>query len=123
MTLSLTKVNTKPVVATSNPEIYENHTYHMSKAVSYTYNYAVIDDYILANWQTMTQKAMAKDLNELFTRVQYRYNLLKALGIIGTKNVERTKEYRVKKEYLQLNDTAMSKYKELMAINPQALAG
>ena len=119
----MTKVNTKPVVATQNPALYANHTYHMSRATPFTYNYAVVDDYILANYQTMTQKAMSKDLNELFTRVQYRYNLLKALGIIGTKNVERTKEYRVKKEYLQLNDTAMSKYKELMAINPQALAG
>ena len=119
----MTKVNTKPVVATSNPEIYKNHTYHMSKAVSYTYNYAVIDDYILANAATMTQKAMAKDLNELFTRVQYRYNLLKALGIIGTKNVERTKEYRVKKEYLQSWNKTNELYKELMALDDSALAG
>jgi len=119
----MTNVNTKPVVATSNPQLHAQHTFHMSKATMYTYNYAVIDDYILANYQTMTQKQMAKDLNELFTRVQYRYNLLKSLNIIGTKNIEHTKEYRLKKEYLQQYDAAIKLYKELMAINPQALAG
>ena len=119
----MTKVNTKPVVATQNPALYANHTYHMSRATPFTYNYAVVDDYILANYQAMTQKQMAKDLNELFTRVQYRYNLLKSLNIIGTKNIERTKEYRLKKEYLQQYDAAINLYKELMAINPQALAG
>jgi len=119
----MTKVNTKPVVATQNPQLYVNHTFHMSRATPFTYNYAVVDDYILANYQTMTQKQMAKDLNELFTRVQYRYNLLKSLNIIGTKNIERTKEYRLKKEYLQQYDAAINLYKELMAINPQALAG
>jgi hypothetical protein len=36
----MTNLNTKPVVATSNPEIYENHTYHMSRATPFTYNYA-----------------------------------------------------------------------------------
>jgi len=119
----MTNLNTKPVVATSNPEIYVNHTFHMSRAEKFTYNYAVIDDYILANWKTMAQTQMAKDLNELFTRIHYRYDLLRSLGIIGTKSVGRTKSARTKKEYLQSWNKTNELYKELMALDDTALAG
>ena len=46
--------NTRPVVKTSNPDLYAEHTFHMKRATEYTYNYAPLDDYILANWKTKT---------------------------------------------------------------------
>ena len=119
----MTNVNTKPVVATSNPQLYANHTFHMSRATPFTYNYAVVDDYILANYMTKSQRQMAKDLNEYPNRIAYRVQVLKANGIISVKAVGRTTEGRLKKEYLQQYDAAIKLYKELMAINPQALAG
>ena len=41
----MTNSNTHaPVVKTSNPTLYENHTFHMQKARKYTYNYVAIDE-------------------------------------------------------------------------------
>ena len=45
---------TAPVVKTAHPELYANHTFHMSKARKYTYNYAVIDEVINELWGEMT---------------------------------------------------------------------
>ncbi len=90
----MTNVNTKPVVATSNPQLYVNHTFHMSRATPFTYNYAVVDDYILANYMTKSQRQMAKDLNEYPNRIAYRVQILKANGIISVKTVGRTTEGR-----------------------------
>ena len=119
----MTTVNTKPVVATSNPEIYVNHTYHLDRADMYTYNYAVMDDYIAANWKTMTQKQIAKDLNEYLPRVQYRIQVLKDAGVIEVKHLYLTKASRTKKEYLQSWNKTNELYKELMALDDSALAG
>ena len=119
----MTNLNTKPVVATSNPEIYENHTYHMSRATPFTYNYASLDDYILANWKTTTQAQIAKDTNELITRVQYRIQVLKNAGVIEVKHLYLTKASRTKKEYLQSWNKTNELYKELMALDDTALAG
>ena len=43
----MTNLITKPLVKTTHPELYAKHTYHMSKAYKLTYNYSVVDDYIL----------------------------------------------------------------------------
>ena len=119
----MTNEITKPVVASAHPEIYVNHTYHMSKAAMYTYNYASLDDYILANWKTTTQAQIAKDTNELITRVQYRIQVLKNAGVIEVKHLYLTKASRIKKEYLQSWNKTNELYKELMALDDSALAG
>ena len=119
----MTKVNTKPVVATQHPEIYARHTFHMSKCEKFTYNYAVIDDYILTNWKTTSMTQMAKDLNEFYARVQYRVRVLKREGVIDVKLLYLTKASRTKKEYLQSWNKTNELYKELMALDDSALAG
>ena len=53
-----------PVVKTSHPELYAEHTFHMSKARKYTYNYVVIDEVIRELWGEMTVEEMAEALNE-----------------------------------------------------------
>ncbi len=85
----MTKTNTattRPVVKTTNPELYVNHTYHMKRAIKYTYNYSVVDDYIVQNWRTSTAKRMASDLNEYQQRIEYRIQVLKSVGLLGRKN-------------------------------------
>ena len=102
MTIKI-KLTDRPVVKTSNPELYVNHTYHMKRAVKYTYNYAVLDDYVLQNWSSHSMRRMADDLNELLTRVEYRVQMLKSLGLIKGKlsaprdntRSKLTKEYKV----------------------------
>lgn len=75
-------------VRSTNPELYVEHTFHMKKCVSFTYNYAALDDYILQHWATKTQREIANDLNEYFHRVQYRCEVLKRLGLISPKWVQ-----------------------------------
>lgn len=90
--------NTRPVVKSMKPELYVQHTFHMKKARSYTYNYAVMDDYILQNWHKSSIKDMAKELNEYSQRVEYRIQVLKAAGFLGMKrNMERGKLMRQRK--------------------------
>ena len=93
------KLTDRPVVKTTNPELYVNHTYHMQKAIKYTYNYSTVDDYIVQNWRKSTAKRMAGDLNEYQYRIEYRIQVLKSVGLIGRKNnMERgklVKEYKV----------------------------
>ncbi len=81
---------TRPVVKSMKPELYVQHTFHMQKARKYTYNYSVMDDYILQNWSTSTIKAMANELNEYQLRVAYRVELLKEAGLIEQKRVRRS---------------------------------
>jgi hypothetical protein len=89
---------TRPVVKTSNPELYVQHTFHMQKARNFTYNYSVMDDYILENWRTSSNKAMAEALNEYQNRVEYRVQVLKKAGLLGMKrNMERGKLMRRRK--------------------------
>ena len=119
----MTKVNTKPVVATSNPEIYVNHTFHMQMAKKFTYNYAGLDDYILEHYMTKTRKEIASDLHEYENRVIYRITVLQEVGLIGNKRVGRTNAGRAKKEYLQSWNKTNELYKALMALDDKALAG
>jgi hypothetical protein len=88
----------RPVVKSMKPELYVQHTFHMKKARKYTYNYSVLDDYILENWETKTEKQMASELNEYQNRVNYRIQLLKSAGLIGGKyDMERGKLMRQRK--------------------------
>ena len=84
------KTTTRPVVKSMKPELYVQHTFHMKKARHYTYNYSVVDDYILENWRTSTIKAMANELNEYQLRVAYRVEILKEAGLIEQKRVRRS---------------------------------
>jgi hypothetical protein len=93
-----TNTTTRPVVKSTNPELYVEHTFHMQKARKYTYNYSMLDDYILANWGDKTLKQIAADTNEYFNRVVYRVDLLKEVGVIeGKNNMERGKLLRTRK--------------------------
>ena len=85
-----TTTSTRPVVKSMKPELYVQHTFHMKKARHYTYNYSVVDDYILENWRTSTIKAMANELNEYQLRVAYRVEILKEAGLIEQKRVRRS---------------------------------
>ena len=81
----MTNTATFTSVRSNTPALYEEHTFHMKKCVSYTYNYAPMDDYIVQHWETKTQREIANDLNEYMHRVQYRCQVLKELGIISPK--------------------------------------
>jgi hypothetical protein len=98
MTIKI-KITNRPVVKTTNPELYVKHTYHMKRAIKYTYNYSVVDDYLVQNWRKSTAKRMAGDLNEYQQRIEYRIQVLKSVGLLGRKNnTERgklVKEYKV----------------------------
>ena len=99
MTIKI-KITNRPVVKSTHPELYVNHTFHMKKAICFTYNYSSLDDYIVQNWATKGQKAIASDMNELLHRVQYRCEVLKKIGLIEPryKQPSRTKlmkEYKV----------------------------
>ena len=65
---------TAPVVKTAHPELYANHTFHMSKARKYTYNYAVIDEVINELWGEMTMAEIAKVLKDL-GMIEGKYNM------------------------------------------------
>ena len=93
-----TNVNA-PVVKTSHPELYAEHTYHMKKAVCYTYNYVVIDEVIRELWGDMTMAEIAEALNEYPNRIAYRVQVLKDLGVIkGKYNMHRSNLMRQRKE-------------------------
>jgi|TARA_R110000787_G_scaffold2_5_gene17 hypothetical protein len=77
----------RPIVKSTNPALYKRHTAHMKKAQVLTYNYSTLDDYVAENWESKTSKQMASDTNEYFTRVVYRVQVLKALGLIKNKNI------------------------------------
>ena len=88
-----------PVVKTSHPELYAEHTFHMSKARKYTYNYVVIDEVIRELWGEMTMEEMAEALNEYPNRIKYRVRVLKELGVIKNKyNMKRANLMRQRKE-------------------------
>ena len=72
-------------VRSTQPALYEEHTFHMKKCVSYTYNYAPLDDYILQHWETKTMSEIADDMNEYYQRVHYRVQVLQKLGLIRLK--------------------------------------
>ena len=87
-----TNTTTRPVVKSTNPELYVQHTFHMKRAHKYTYNYSVIDDYIVDNWKTSSLRVMSAELNELQGRIEYRVQVLKAHDLIeGKNNMERGK--------------------------------
>jgi hypothetical protein len=93
-----TNTTTRPVVKSTNPELYVQHTFHMKRARKYTYNYSVIDDYIVANWKTSSFRVMSEELNELQNRIEYRVQVLKTHGLIeGKNNMERGKLMRQRK--------------------------
>ena len=116
MTIKI-KLTNRPVVKTTNPELYVNHTYHMQKAIKYTYNYSTVDDYIVQNWSSHSMRRMADDLNELLTRVEYRVHILKSLGLIKGKLSAPRDNTRSKlvKEYKVLMTQAKAIQKQLEA--------
>lgn len=96
--MTKTNTTTRPVVKSTNPELYVQHTFHMKRARKYTYNYSVIDDYIVANWKTSSFRVMSEELNELQNRIEYRVQVLKAHGLIeGKNNMERGKLMKTRK--------------------------
>ena len=107
-----TKSTPRPVVKTTNPELYVNHTYHMKKAVKYTYNYATVDDYVAENWPTNSMKTMANDLNEYPNRIAYRVRILKAVGLIEHKTSNH-KQGKLAKQYKVLMSEARAIKKQM----------
>ena len=88
-----------PKVKAAHPELYAEHTFHMKKAVSYTYNYSIIDEVILEFWDEMTVPEIAEAMNEYPNRIVYRVQVLKTLGLIKNKyNMERADLMRQRKE-------------------------
>jgi len=70
------------------PSLYTENTKHMSKAGLYSYNYAPLDDYIVANYRTKGRKQIARDLNELENRITYRTRVLVKNKVIVSKRNE-----------------------------------
>jgi len=94
----MTTTNTpRPIVKKTNPELYAEHTFHMKKAIKYTYNYVSLDDYILQNWSTKTMKQIAEDRNEYLQRVDYRVQVLKARNHIKGKATGKQKLGHIKR--------------------------
>ena len=88
-----------PKVNAAHPELYAEHTFHMKQAVSYTYNYSIIDEVILECWHEMTMAEIAFAMNEYPSRIAYRVQVLKTLGMIkGKYNKERADLMRQRKE-------------------------
>lgn len=95
----MTNTNTNaPVVKTKHPELYVNHTFHMSRAEKYTYNYAVLDEVIVAAYDTMTLDEIAEALNEYRNRVIYRTQVLRKMGLIKSKHTGKTAMMKEKRE-------------------------
>jgi hypothetical protein len=84
MTIKI-KITNRPVVKSTHPELYVNHTFHMKMADKFTYNYAVLDDYIVENDANKTMEQIASDLNEYVHRVSYRRAVLINKGLIPAK--------------------------------------
>jgi len=94
----MTTTNTnRPIVKTIDPDLYAQHTFHMKRATSYTYNYAALDDYILQNWDNTTAKQIAHDRNEYFDRVKWRVEVLRARGHIKAKGSKKQKLTQMKR--------------------------
>ena len=90
---------TLPRVKAAHPELYAQHTFHMKKAVSYTYNYSIIDEVLLECWDDMTIAEIALATNEYPNRIKYRVQVLQTLGMIKNKlNMERAELKRQRKE-------------------------
>ena len=87
-----------PVVKAAHPELYAEHTFHMKRAKSYTYNYCVIDEVIVELWNEMTIAEIAEALNEYTERVAYRIQVLKTLGMIKGKYTGKTKLLKQERE-------------------------
>jgi len=113
--LTLTKrknTMTNPIVKTNMPNLYENYTGHMTKAMIHSYNYASIDDALRINYENgfpKTLKQIAEDNNEYFNRVVYRYQVLrKAKVIVGARDVKFAQEElaKVQKQRQVLSRTA-----------------
>jgi|TARA_R110000823_G_scaffold261531_1_gene382304 hypothetical protein len=111
MTIKI-KLTNRPVVKTTNPELYVNNTFHMKKAIKYTYNYASLDDYIVENWATKTIAQLASDMNEYAYRVVYRRNVLVDKGLIEAK-YKQTGRTKLVKEYRVLMTQAKAIQKQL----------
>ena len=77
--------STLTTVQTLHPELYADHTYHMQRAVNYTYNYVVIDECLLENYSDMTINEIATIMNEYTHRITYRKQVLQSLGLIKSK--------------------------------------
>ena len=77
--------STITTVQTLHPELYADHTYHMQRAMNYTYNYVVIDTVLLENYADMTVNEIAQAMNEYKHRITYRVQVLQALGLIKAK--------------------------------------
>ena len=107
-----TKITNRPVVKSTNPELYVNHTFHMKKAVKFTYNYSAVDDYVAENWPTNSIKAMADDLNEYPNRIAYRVRILKAVGLIEHKTSNH-KQGKLAKQYKVLMSEARAIKKQM----------
>mgnify|MGYP003119793752 CR=1 FL=1 len=98
MTIRIKLTGPRPVVKTKNPELYAQHTFHMSMARRYTYNYASLDDYIVENWNCKTMQQIASETNEYYYRVVYRVDKLKALGLLkGKYDMRRSKLQKTRK--------------------------
>ena len=55
---------------------YSNHTFHMKKAKSYTYNYSVIDGMLIEAYKDYTIEKMASIIREPRNRIAYRIAFL-----------------------------------------------
>jgi len=122
--MSNKNTTTRPVVKSSNPALYEQHTFHMSRAAQYTYNYAAMDDYIIEHYLAgKTSKQIAADLNELQHRIQYRIVKMRDLGLMAHKDEGKTGEAVLRNKYMKSWEQTTTLYKELMNKNPAALAG
>ena len=85
----------------TNPSLYARHVKHFTKAKAFTYNYYPQDEVILENYSTMTKKEIAHMLNEYTPRIQYRVNVLQALGLLARKKFQPTKLERTLKDLNQ----------------------
>ena len=87
-----TQTATRPIVKSICPDLYARHTAHLSRAENLSYNYSVLDDYIVQNWDSKTMEQIAQDTNEYFNRVVYRVGLLQTLKLIKcNKNTQKSK--------------------------------
>ena len=68
----MTNPNTyAPVVKTSNPTLYENHTFHMQKARKYTYNYVAKNKYNMERAELMrTRKVLVTWLDDVDNKLK-----------------------------------------------------
>ena len=81
-----------PVVKTLKPSLYVKYTGHLPRAMPFTYNYSVIDDYIKEHYYSKTRRQIADDLNEPVDRVTYRIQALKAEDVIIGKREKKALE-------------------------------